>query len=65
MTFHFKISSLATLELQEVLKEHKEKKQLRGSGEIAKKKKDWMKENEGPMKRLVEVSEYKNLKLGD
>ena len=37
--FHFKFSSLATLQFKEVLKENKERKHLRGSGEIIKVKK--------------------------
>ena len=43
VNFYFKISSIVTLQFIKVLKENKERKYLRGSGEIAKKKRDWKK----------------------
>ena len=42
VTFHFKMRSLATLQFQGIQNEQ-EGKHLRGSGEIAKKEKDWKK----------------------
>ena len=42
VTFHFKISGLATLQFKESRKKVK-RDDLRGSEEIAKKKKDWKK----------------------
>ena len=41
VAFHFKVSLLATLQFKDIIKENKERKHLSGSGEIAKKKKDW------------------------
>ena len=42
VAFHFKMSSLATLQFQGIQNEQ-EGKHLRGSGERAKKEKDWKK----------------------
>ena len=57
VTFHFKISRLATLQFIEDLKENKDRKHLRGSRKIAKKtKKKKLRANEetgGPYSRTL------------
>ena len=60
VAFHFKMSSLATLQFQGIQNEQ-EGKHLRGSGEIAKKEKDW-KKIESKWRDRWKL--YKDLKLG-
>ena len=60
VTFHFKIRWLASYFAIQGIQKEKERKHLRGSGEIAKKNKDL--EKKDSMKRQVEVGDWK---LGD
>ena len=63
VTFYLKLADLlVTLQFKEALKENKERKHLRSSGEIAKKKKAWRK-MKGKWRRVEVIRELKTGRL--